>query len=221
MNWPAVGRWWQRWSGQNTSIKMPLGSQRMVVVDVETSGPDPKRDNLIAIGAMVIQQLSIRYSDTLDVVVQQEVASSRENILFHGIGAEAQLQGLPPKEALQLLLELIGHDPLVAFHAPFDQLVLTRALREHLHTRIDNPWLDLFSIAPVLYPHRTGRLQSLDDWSLFFGIHNSACHNALADVFTTAQLGLILFKAAMKQGNRNFADLLVLGQSQRWLSVRG
>ncbi|MBF0309156.1 MAG: 3'-5' exonuclease [Magnetococcales bacterium] len=202
------------------AMKNPLGVRRMVVVDVETTGPDPASDHLLSIGAVVIRNLSIDCGNLIDVVLRQEKPSSRDNILFHGIGAEMQCQGTPPQEALQSFLEFVGDDPLIAFHAPFDQFMIDKALRLHLETRLANPWLDLSRIAPALYPEKARRLQSLDDWSRFFGIANIRRHHAVGDAFATAQLGLILFNTAMRQGNRHFGDLLALDRNQRWLSGR-
>lgn len=206
--------------GEAIGLRAPLHARRVVVVDVETTGLDPARDHLLSIGAVVIEDLRIDFTTCFDVVLRQETPSSRENILFHGIGAEAQRQGAPPEEALQGLLEFVGSDPLVAFHAAFDQFMIAKALRHHLQTRMVNPWLDLSRIAVALHPDKAGRLHSLDDWSRFFAIHNEQRHNAVADALVTAQLGLVLFKSAMGQGNRNFADLLALDRDQRWLSVR-
>lgn len=216
-----VGLWQRLTQGDDpTGLRAPLHTRRMVVLDVETSGLDPAHDHLISIGAVVIQGLKIDFAHCFDVVLRQESPSSRENILFHGIGAGAQSQGQPPVEALTALIDFVGTDPLVAFHAAFDQFMIAKALRQYMETRLPNPWLDLSRIAGTLHPDKSGRLRSLDEWSRFFNIENDQRHHAVADAFATAQLGLILFKAAMRQGNRTFADLLALDRDQRWLSSR-
>ncbi|MBF0611108.1 MAG: 3'-5' exonuclease [Magnetococcales bacterium] len=205
---------------ETTGLGAPLDSRRMVVLDVETTGIRPEHDQVISIGAVVIEELRINFSECFDVVLKQEKASPKENILFHGIGAETQLQGVPPEEGLRDLLEFIGQDPLVAFHAAFDEFMIGKALKQHMQTCLTNPWLDLSRIATALYPDKAGRLRSLDEWSRFFSIQNHQRHHAVDDAFTTAQIGLILIKAAIRQGNHNFADLMALDRDQRWLSAR-
>ena len=50
---------------------------RYVVVDVETSGLDMKRDRLIAIGAVAVVEARIDPADSFAAVLRQEVVSSR------------------------------------------------------------------------------------------------------------------------------------------------
>ena len=87
------------------------GESRYVVVDVETSGLNLDKDRLIAIGAVALQSGKIALADSLEVVLQQERASDRGNILIHGIGAKAQTEGTPRVEALLDFLEYLGNAP--------------------------------------------------------------------------------------------------------------
>ena len=44
------------------------------------------------------------------------------------------------------------------------------------------------------------RTRLLDDWMSFFGLANLQRHNAYADALATAELALILFSRARRQG---------------------
>ena len=65
-----------------------------VVLDLETSGLDTGRDALLAIGAVALGAHRIVMADSLDMVVRPAQASSRSNILVHGLGAQAQRKGV-------------------------------------------------------------------------------------------------------------------------------
>src|SRR5574340_217048 len=82
-----------------------LDSARFVVVDVETTGLSLAKDRLIAIGAVAVNAGRIDLGDSFEIVVQQQTASDKDNILIHGIGSTAQTEGIPPAEALLAFLE--------------------------------------------------------------------------------------------------------------------
>ena len=203
----------------NTGLKLPWEESRFVVVDVETSGLNLTRDRLIAIGAVAVQHGKLVLSDSFETVLQQEVVSSKANILIHGITASAQSNGQDPADALLDFLEYVGKSPLVAFHVTFDQTMLTRAIRHYLGFTFQHDWLDLAYVAPGLHPAQ--KFRSLDDWQNFFGLHNHARHNALADAVITAQLLVILMNVASRQALLNYAALQSVEKNQRWVSWQG
>ena len=78
------------------SERVPLAEARFVVVDVETSGLDARRDRLLAIGAVAVEGRRLRPGQGFEATLQSPVASERENILVHGISPDAQARGLAP-----------------------------------------------------------------------------------------------------------------------------
>lgn len=195
----------------------PLSHGRLVVLDVETSGLNPARDRLIAIGAVGLRSGKIDLRDSLALVLRQEQASDRDNIVLHGIGGSAQAAGTPQAEALLRFLEFLGKAPLIAFHAAFDETAIKRALKRRLGLVFDHPWLDLACIAPAVLPELAKRRRSLDDWTGHFGIPNFSRHNALADAFATAQLFLALAPAMAKNALGSYGKLQAAERAHRWL----
>lgn len=197
------------------------GMQRMVVVDVESSGLDVHRDHLIAIGAVVVDASRIALADCFYAVLRQPVASDDDNILVHGIGGTSQVQGEEPRQALLAFLEFAGKAPLVAYHAPFDEVMLRRAMRRTLGEPFARTWLDLAWLAPALDPQRAKSVRGLDGWTRSFGIANHRRHHALADALATAQLHLALQSIADARGLQRTRDLLETARSQEWIARRG
>lgn len=201
-----------------TGLDKPLSASRCVVVDVESSGLDLREDRLISIGAVAVVNGRIALGDSYSVILQQEKASGRENILLHGIGGSAQTEGVQPAEGLLDFLAYLGKDPLVAFHAAFDSTMIKRAIKQHLGFNFKHPWLDLAYVMPGLEPQLGQRLHTLDDWANHFGIQNDDRHNALADALATAQLQLIAVLLANKKNMATYSGLRYLEKMQRWVS---
>ena len=175
-----------------TDQESPLDEVRYVVVDVESSGLNIRKDRLIAIGAVAVTQGNIHLNDSLEIVLQQAQISGKDNILIHGIGSTAQREGMPPVDAMLTFLEYLGKDPLIAFHVAFDESMISRAMKSFLGFRFRHNWVDLAYVAPALHPQLARQCRSLDDWMGFFRIGNYARHNALADALSTAELLLAL-----------------------------
>jgi DNA polymerase-3 subunit epsilon len=193
----------------------PPSAQRWVVVDVETSGMDVARDALISIGAVGIVDGRVRPGDSLEIVVRQATASSRENILVHGVGAQAQLAGVDPTQAMQAFLDYVGPAPLLAFHAAFDRGFLSRVVKAYARQPFDNAWLDIAELAPALLPKV--KLKSLDEWLHHTGIPVAARHSAASDAFATALLMTRLLPEARRQGAPRFDDMVRLARQAKWL----
>jgi DNA polymerase-3 subunit epsilon len=201
--------WWRKRRAANENA-------RWVVLDVETSGMDVARDRLLSVGAVAISSSGqIRPADSIEIVYRQASASSRANILVHGIGVGAQMSGVDPREATMRFLDYVGTSPIVAFHAPFDRGFLIRAAKAFVGQPFDNPWLDLAELAPVVDPKV--RLKSLDEWLGRYGIAVSARHSAAADAYATALLAARLLPAARALGAADFSALRALAAQARWM----
>ena len=190
--------------------RTPLGDVRWAVIDCETSGLDPARDRLLSVGAVMVRDATVDLQQVFQAKVRQTAPSSRENILIHGIGADAQLDGRPLEEVVCAFDGFVGASLPVAFHAAFDAAVL----RRH-GVRLQAKWLDLAALLPALFPRR--KAKALDEWLAEFGIAPHARHDALGDAFTTAQLMLVALHEGRRQGLRHAEDLPALVRGARFL----
>lgn len=189
-------------------------AQRWVVLDVETSGLDQASDRLMSIGAVAVHDRRIVVADSLELTIRQPSTSTRQNILVHGIGAEAQLSGLDPAKACEVFLDYIGRSPLVAFHASFDRAFLLRAAKAFVGVPLGNAWIDLADLAPALHPGTGAR--ALDDWLARFHIPLDQRHNAAGDAFATAMLFLRLLES-VPLADRRPRQLQRLAAHARWV----
>jgi DNA polymerase-3 subunit epsilon len=191
---------------------------RYVTVDVETTGLDMRRDRVLSIGAVSVERGVIALSRCFEVVLRQPESSSRDNILVHRIGGQRQMAGLDPAEALVRFLEYVGHAPLVAFRADFDQTMLDRALKETIGVKSQSAWIDLAKVLPALYPSNDCR--TMDDWLAMMHIRMLARHDALADALATAQMLQVALHAADRVEMTCPAHLIEMQKAQHWLGKR-
>jgi DNA polymerase-3 subunit epsilon len=179
--------------------EQPLRQQRWVVLDLETSGLNMNRDQVLSIGAVVIEDGAIDLGQQFERTLQRVDHKVSPAVLLHGLAPSTIAAGSEPAEALLDFMEFVGPSPILGFHAPFDQHMLARALKDSLGYCLQHPFLDVAEIAPMLFEQANLRHAGLDDWTGFFGLHADERHNASADALVTAELALILFSHARKQ----------------------
>lgn len=202
---------------------------RWVVVDVEATGLDLRRNRLLSIAALAVQARGeqpprIVLGDSFEVVLQQSQADtalaqvSKDNILLHGIGVGAQRQGVPAPEAMQAFLSFVADSPLIAFHSFFDQSLIERTLRSSLQMDLPNPWVDVEHLGAVL--SHNPRRYSLDEWMVRYGIHCIARHQASADTLATAELLVRLWPQLVARQATQWSALVNLADNVRYLPGR-
>lgn len=195
---------------------------RWVMLDVETSGLEPHRDRLLAVAAIALRvdwarkRLSVDLGDSFEVVLrQQEVTAAKDNILLHGIGVQRQREGVEPERALQAFVNYVGQSPLLAFHAAFDEAMISRHARRYLGQGLHHPWVDLEHLCAVT--HEQVRARSLDEWMGHFGIACAVRHQAAADTLAECELLLRIWPRVAAQCGC-WRDVQRLAQQQRWIA---
>ena len=213
-----AGGWLRERIGLN-----PVGTealQRWIMLDVETTGLNPRTDHLLAIAAVSMSfspataQLALCIGDSFEVVLKQDKPSDKNNILIHHIGAQAQAMGSEPALGLEQFRTWVGTSPLLAFHAAFDAGMITRAFERYNLSPLANEWLDIEPIARLVGGNAKAR--ALDDWLAHFGIECAVRHQAASDAFATAELLLRLWPAARKEA-RSWTELRSLARNAAWI----
>lgn len=224
--WTAPRAAWDRLLGRGSA-----SASRWVVLDVETTGLDPRSDRLLAIAAIAVRvdgpRPVVDLADSFDAVLRQDGdpagngnAADKANILVHGIGVGAMRAGHEPAEVLRQFHAWAGGAPRLGFHVAFDQAVIERAERQHLGLGHHGPralWIDIEPLAAIAHPEVKAR--ALDEWLTHFGISCLRRHQAIADTLATAELLLRLWPRLQREGAMDAGSLARLANARRW--VRG
>lgn len=196
----------------------PLADARFIVIDVESTGLDPHRDEILSVGLVPASMRGVEVGEMDEVLLHRESRTvDKENLVIHGITPTESAAGVDTDEALATVLERIGKSWLVAFHADFDRTILARALKRRLGVKLKNPFLDLAWLLPALYRQEQHHLRTLDDWLMRFAIAAPARHRASADAFVTAELLLVALSEARRQGREDVEALAVIAEAEAGL----
>lgn len=185
----------------------PIDHTRLVVLDLETSGLDTHRDEVLSIGAVAISNGVLHMADQFECTLLRPDHQPNQATVLHGIAPSHIHSGQSVETALSGFLHFAGSCVLLAFHARFDQRMLARCLRKDLGHRLQHCFLDVAEMAPMLFPQAAAHCSTLDDWQQYFQLTNSERHNAAADAQVTAEILLILLNRLDREGTNTLAEL--------------
>ncbi len=160
-----------------------LHALRYVVVDVETTGLNPRTQSLIEIAALRCQGRTIL--DRFTTLVDPGRAIPSFIRRFTGIHDEMVAGAPGPAEAVQAFLDFAGGEMLVGHNVRFDLNFLGEAAGRYLGVTLANESLDTITLGTRLVPGL--RRPSLDRLAGALGLVAPTRHRALADAELTAQ----------------------------------
>ena len=165
-----------------------LFEDELVVVDTETCGINPAKDQLIEIAACVLRGPQI--VDRFQTFVDPQCKIPQEISELTGI-TDAMVAGKPdPSLAVELFAQWAGDRDLVAHNASFDKAVIMLQAQPGMLT---GAWLDSLAMARIIFPRM--KSHRLRDLACAFGLPLST-HRATDDVETTARLWRVLVAGA-------------------------
>jgi DNA polymerase III epsilon subunit family exonuclease len=155
--------------------------RELVVIDVETTGTDPKMSDLVEVAAVKIKGTKIVDRWSTFVNPGRSIVGNQ----MHGI-TDKDVQGAPsPKEAADKLLAFVGDALIVGHNVGFDLGFIEEARGEGFRFQTGS-YLDTLVIAREGYPGAES--YKLGDLARFFGVELSQSHRALPDAEATAEL---------------------------------
>lgn len=179
-----------------------LSEVEFVVFDTETTGLDPKRDQILSIGAVRACQWQIEVSDRFEYALQQEYTPAPGTVAVHGILPGRKAGNLPEGAAIQEFLAYCEGRVLVAHHAAFDLAMLEAGLKKMGGGKLQNHILDTGVLAQRVSPR--SKPYGLDELLEVYGITPSDRHTAAGDAYMTA---LLLFKLLFRLEQRGVKTL--------------
>lgn len=132
----------------------PDGSGERIALDCETTGIDPKRDEIIAVAAIPIRDNRLLTSRKLSLTIRPERAPTADTMKVHHLRPMDVAGGLPMAEALPQILAFIGSRPLVGYYIDFDLRMLNRYAVPTLGAPLVNPLLE---VSRMYYAYRYQR----------------------------------------------------------------
>ena len=155
--------------------------RELVVIDVETTGTDPKMSDLVEVAAVKIKGTKIVDRWSSFVNPGRKIVGNQ----MHGI-TDKDVKGAPsPREAADKLLAFVGDALVVGHNVGFDLGFIEEAKGDGFRFK-PGTYLDTLVIARDGYPGAES--YKLGDLARFFGVELSQGHRALPDAEATANL---------------------------------
>ncbi|HYW28979.1 MAG TPA: 3'-5' exonuclease [Gaiellales bacterium] len=183
---------------------------RLLCVDVELTGLDPKTDEVIAFGAVPIEGGRILASGAIESMVAptHERHGGAEEI--HGILPRDLKDAPPVEQALAPLAAAIAGKTAIAHAAWVERAFLGPALRR-AGGRLPRHLIDTAMLYRLLGVVREGRdpgYRPLASITEALGLPSHHPHQALGDALTTAQVFLALATRLEAHGHGRLRDLI-------------
>jgi DNA polymerase-3 subunit epsilon len=176
-----------------------MKKRNLAFVDLETTGLDADRHEIIEIGAVIARQLpqpgrgnDLEIIDQFEFKVRPEhlETSDPEALRINGYNAADWLFAVDLPKALETLSAKAEGAMLVAQNVSFDALFLDKAFaRTGVSNKMDFHRIDLLSMAYAkLYHDERAQRFSLRALCEHFEIKNDRAHTALADIRATVEV---------------------------------
>ena len=176
---------------------------RYAVVDVETTGLDPRRDAVLSVGVVPIDAGRIAAGATSYVEVRHDAGLRASNVLVHGLTPSVVAGGVPEQEAARVVGAAIAGRIPVAHFAGVERAFLLPLLARY-GVRVPERFLDTEALLRLLDGRREDRWRPpavpLAEAAGRFRLPVHRPHHALGDALTTAQLFLALATALEADG---------------------
>lgn len=185
----------------------PLRELTYVVFDTETTGLDPRSDEVVQIGAIRILRGRLVEGETCDLYVNPGRPIPPASTRVHGV-SDAMVADAPPMaEAGRRFHRFASGAVLVAHNAPFDMAFFKRA-EGAIGAPFDHPVLDTVLLSAAVFGE--SEVHTLDALCDRLGVvlPDHLRHTALGDAHATAEVLLKLLPILEGRGITTFGDAL-------------
>ena len=166
-----------------------------VSLDCETTGLNPKKDEILSIGAVIIKDNKILMRNTFNIFLKPSKSINAESIKIHHIRPIDLENGIEPQKAIFQLLEFIGSKTIVGYYIEFDIAIISKYTQEFIGIKLPNKTIEVSSMY-----YKTRRKSSyyglvdlkFDTILKNLNIPNFGKHDALNDAIMTSMIFLKL-----------------------------
>lgn len=121
-------------------------ADEFVVFDTETTGLNPKTDEILSIGALKIKNNKIITSQKFEIFLKPSKDINEESIKIHQIRNIDLQNGFEPQVAIENFLHFIGSRALVGYYLEFDIAMINKYLKPLLGIKLPNRQIEVSGI---------------------------------------------------------------------------
>lgn len=177
----------------------------MLALDLETSGLDPTRHEIVSAGWVAIDLGRLRLESAERRIIRPRRELTADSVVIHGISDDAAAAGEPLEQVLTELWGRLRGRVLVAHHAELDAAFLGAACRQLFRAELALPCIDTLAVLASLSRRRQQPLPvgalSLQAARQRHGLPEYPAHDALWDAIAVGELWLAML-AELSGGKR-------------------
>ncbi len=173
----------------------PNTSDEYVVFDTETTGLNPKEDDILSIGAVKIKNNKILTSETFEVFIKNTQKISSKSIEIHQIRPCDLENAKEMQEAIESFLYFIGSRPLVGYYLEFDVSMINKYLIPMLGIKLPNKMIEvseLYYDKEIAFIPQGNIDLRFDTILKKYNLPNMGAHNSVNDAVMTGMIFLKL-----------------------------
>jgi len=161
-------------------------------VDFETTGLSPKKDQILSIGFIAIENNEIQLASAYHKIIQTKGQLAEENVIIHQITDDAKSQGDNTRVVVENLLQALAGKVMLVHFSRIEKNFLDAACKQLYGMAPVFPIIDTLVLAKRrLDRHTTPYAPS--ELRLFtlrerYSLPRYNAHNALSDALATAEL---------------------------------
>jgi DNA polymerase-3 subunit epsilon len=170
-------------------------SDEVVIFDCETTGLNPKNDDIISIGAVKVKGNKILTNEAIHLFVKQDKQINHKSITIHQIRHCDLGEAISIEEAIEKFLYYIGNRKLVGYYLEFDVAMINKYIKPMFGITLPNKQEEVSAIyydkKIVTIPQGNIDL-SFDRILEDLALPKLQAHDALNDAVMTAMMYLKL-----------------------------
>lgn len=176
-------------------------TQEFVCFDCETTGLNPKTDDIISIGAVLIKNNKILTSQRFEKLIKPNTSLQSEAIKIHHIRKKDLQNAKEADEVIGEFLEFIKNRTLVGYYLEFDVAMINKHILPKLGITLPNKCIEVsslyydYKIEAIPQGHVDLRFNTIVK---NLDIPNLAKHDALNDAIMTSMMFLKLKNISKK-----------------------
>ena len=169
-----------------------LSQASLLAVDFETTGLSPKKNNIISIGCVQIDQLIIDLASAHHRLINANSPLPQESVVIHKITDDQHLSGVSIQVALDEFLYNLKGRILLAHHAKIEAHFLNETCKRIYGSEIQIPVIDTLELElRKLAEHEKGNNNlNLSVCCKRYNLPRYRLHDALSDAISCGELML-------------------------------
>ncbi|MCG6863526.1 MAG: 3'-5' exonuclease [Chromatiaceae bacterium] len=180
-----------------TPFPKPSADYREVgflAIDLETTGLDPRRDDILSVGYVIVQRNRIDLGSACHRLVRTARAIPEASAIIHQITDDQAAQGGLLDDVLAALLNALAGKVMIAHHATVEKGFLGDACQRLYGVGLPVRTVDTQALAKRTFERRQIAFKSSDlrlhALGERYNLPRYAAHNALSDALAAAELFL-------------------------------